>query len=597
MLCVHGHWRLAKSEAVVQSRCIGLAKLGFFVLMVDAFGAGERGLGKALGEYHGEMVGATLFPPGLPLSGLQVYENMRAVDYLQSRPEVDANRIGITGCSGGGNQTMYAGAFDERLKCVVPVCSVGTFQAYLGAACCMCEVVPGVVSFTEEAAVLALVAPRALMVINATKDAFQFSIGEAKKSIAAAQPVFDLYGKTNNLRHSTFDWKHDYHQPMREAMYGWMTKHLKGEGDGSPIPEPEVTPEPPETLRCFPGDTRPDEFVTLPMFAAATGREMLETRPVPNHVQQWRADAMLMRGALPRVLRLPQSMPQRSVENPAGADANKPSQDDKDDKKEDTRFEFSPEPGITVAVRMLPANGANQPRKTKQQQNRLCLLFDLDAGTKAGDGEFSQALQQAGWRVVTADLRATGVTANPRDRIGRAVDHNSAEWSLLIGRPLLGQWVIDVRQLLSVIDSKTGGLPKTVAVAGIGPASLIALAAAALDQRISRVASIGGLVSYVTEQPYENQRLGLMVPGILREVGDIPQLASLIAPRRLVIAGGATRGRPSSKLRIRSPALRLDECRLPHGKRSERTALLQRRRIRHNRPIIVEQLSQLFRAI
>ena len=137
VLCVHGHWRLAKSEPVVQARCIGLAKLGFFVLMVDAFGAGERGLQPPLGEYHGEMVGATLFPTGRPLSGIQVYENQRAVDYMLTRPEVDGDRLGITGCSGGGNQTMYAGAFDERFEAVVPVCSVGTYQAYLGAACCM----------------------------------------------------------------------------------------------------------------------------------------------------------------------------------------------------------------------------------------------------------------------------------------------------------------------------------------------------------------------------------------------------------------------------------------------------------------------------
>jgi dienelactone hydrolase len=147
VLCVHGHWRLAKQEPVVQARCIGLARLGFFVLVVDAFGAGERATGKALGEYHGEMAGATLFPSGLTLSGVQLYENRRAVDYLQSRAEVDPERIAVTGASGGGNQSMYAGTFDERIKAAIPVCSVGNYQAYLGAACCMCEVVPGRAAF------------------------------------------------------------------------------------------------------------------------------------------------------------------------------------------------------------------------------------------------------------------------------------------------------------------------------------------------------------------------------------------------------------------------------------------------------------------
>ncbi|RPI78841.1 MAG: acetylxylan esterase, partial [Planctomycetaceae bacterium] len=164
VLCVHGHWKGAKQDPVPQSRCIGLAKLGFFVLAVDALGAGERGIGKALGEYHGEMTGTTLLPLGLPLPGLQVYENMRAADYLQSRPEVDGTKLGITGASGGGNQTMYAGAFDERFTCVVPTCSVGTYRSYLGAACCVCELVPDAMTFTEEWALLGLVAPRALLV-------------------------------------------------------------------------------------------------------------------------------------------------------------------------------------------------------------------------------------------------------------------------------------------------------------------------------------------------------------------------------------------------------------------------------------------------
>src|SRR6202012_3764123 len=166
----------------------------------------------------------------LPLSGLQVYENMRAVDYLLTRPEVDRYHIGITGASGGGNQTMYAGAWDERFKAVVPVCSVGNYQAYLGAACCMCGVVPGPLRFTEEAGVLGLVAPRGLMVVNATRDAFQFSVGEAKKSLAAAGPVFDLYDRSASLRHAVFESPHDYSRAMREEMYGWMALHLKGEG-------------------------------------------------------------------------------------------------------------------------------------------------------------------------------------------------------------------------------------------------------------------------------------------------------------------------------------------------------------------------------
>src|SRR5437660_1619663 len=221
VLVVHGHWPWARIDPVVEARCLGLVKLGFFVLAVDAFGAGERYTAPAGGTYHGALYGSTLWPVGHTLLGMQVYDNRRAVDYLRSRPEVDGDKLGITGASGGGNQSMYAGALDERFRAVAPVCSVGTYQAYLHAACCVCEVLPGALRFAEEGDVLALVAPRALLVVSATQDAFQFSVGEAKKSVARARSVFDLYGTGERLAHALFESPHAYNQAMREAMYGW----------------------------------------------------------------------------------------------------------------------------------------------------------------------------------------------------------------------------------------------------------------------------------------------------------------------------------------------------------------------------------------
>ncbi|MBP88546.1 MAG: acetylxylan esterase [Planctomycetaceae bacterium] len=516
VLCVHGHWSGAKQDPVVQARCIGLAKLGFFVLSVDAFGAGERGLGMALGEYHGEMVAATLWPTGLALAGLQVYENMRAVDYLQSRPEVDPDRIGITGTSGGGNQTMYAGAIDERIKCVVPACSVGTYQSYLGVACCMCEVTPAALSYTEESGVLALVAPRGLMLINATRDSFQFSVGEAKKSLAAATQVFRLYGKAEDARHAVFESNHDYNQPMREAMYGWMTLHLNGEGDGSPIPEPEHQTEDRETIRCFPGESRPDDFITIPRFAATVGREILKHRPAPDHAEQWHADAMLMRESLPQVLGGRTARLDLDVR--AG---------------EDGEFTFSPELGISAIAQRLSATA---------DRRGTALVLDLAEGRKAGESELATELRKSGWDVVVADLRATGAIAVPGDLIRRAPDHNSAEWSMWIGRPLLGQWVWDAMRTLDAIATSNDRLRGEVSIVGVGPASLIALSAAALDSRFTSVVTVNGLASFVSDVPYENQWLGTIVPGFLRDIGDVPQIASLVSPRPLIIAGGVTGG-------------------------------------------------------
>ena len=528
VLVVHGHWRGAKQDPVVQARCLGLVKLGFFVLAVDAFGAGERGLGKALGEYHGEMVAATLLPVGLPLCGLQVYENQRAVDYLLTRPEVDGGRLGITGASGGGNQTMYAGAWDERFSSVVPVCSVGNYQAYLGAACCMCEVVPGALRFTEEGDLLGLTAPRALLIVNATRDAVQFSVAEARKSLAGAQPIYGLYGQAACLKHAVFESPHDYNQAMREAMYGWMTQHLKGQGTGQPIPEPAVVTEDPETLRCYPGDTRPDDWVTIPQFAAAEGRRLLARHAPPRDAQQWQTQRMAILKGLEACL-FGGAVP--AATQPALVRASSTDRA--------STITFQPEPGVTLTARQVPFT---QSVSNSQAVSKLAIVLDLDGSDQALAQPRAAGLRDGGWSVVTLDLRATGALAQPHDRIGRAPDHNTAEWSLWLGRPVLGQWVLDLRRLLDAIQERDARLPEEIQVVGIGPAGVVAVCAAALDPRITRVATSCMLASYVTAEPYQGQRLGLLAPGILREAGDIPHLAALLAPRPLEIDGGVTGG-------------------------------------------------------
>jgi cephalosporin-C deacetylase-like acetyl esterase len=532
ILAVHGHWRGAKQDPVVQARCIGAARLGFFVLAVDAFGAGERGVGKALGEYHGEMTAATLLPVGLPLSGLQAYENLRAVDYLRSRPEVDGERIGITGASGGGNQAMYSGAWDDRLKAVVPVCSVGNYRAYLGVGCCMCELVPGALRFAEEWGVLGLVAPRGLMVVNATRDASQFSVEEAKKTLARVEPIFRLLDRPANVRHTLFESGHDYSRPMREAMYGWMALQLKGEGDGSPIAEPAFQAEDPEALRCYPGDTRPDDWATIPRFAAARGRRLLAARPEPTDAVVWRATSEALRAVL--------------VEKVLGGFPATPPVAPRSESIEGGRtrlVHFQSEPGLDLTARVEAGKGPNAP---------LAILIDLDGAQEAASGALAAEIRRSGWGLATLDLRATGRLAWPSDKVGRSPDHNSAEWGLWIGRPLLGQWVVDVRRLLDALGAADGAPSAEVVLIGDGPGGVVALCAAAVDRRVARVAAVGTLASYLADGPYVGQRLGIMAPGIVREVGDLAHIAALAAPRRVVIAGGVSGdGKPLAAHQLR----------------------------------------------
>lgn len=537
ILAVHGHWRGAKQDPVVQSRCLGAVKLGFVVLVVDAFGAGERGVGKALGEYHGEMTGATLFPAGSTLAGLQVHENRRALHYLRSRPEVDPAAIGVTGASGGGNQTMYAAALIDGLAAAAPVCSVGNYPIYLQAACCMCEVVPGALTFADEWGVLGQFAPKGLMIVSASKDALQFSVSEARKTIAGLEAVYRLYDRPANLKHAVFESGHDYNREMREAVYGWFTRHLKGAGDGSPIAEPALKTEDPETLRCFPGDSRPDDFMTLPMFAATEGRKLVASKKSPTDADAWKREAEGLRKTL-------------VAKTLGGFPEVKPISFEESNNGGARSIRFEPEPGIELTADVIPGDAADSPR---------AILIDLDGMAHAANSPLENELRRGGWAVVRTELRATGRLAPPSDKVGRAPDHNSAEWGLWIGRPLLGQWVFDVRRLLDGLEKTDKTRPRATALIGIGPGGLVALAAAATDPRVSQVATVGTLASYISDEPYTGQRLGVIAPGILKEVGDVAHLAALIAPRRLVIAGGVSGGGPAltpSALRIAyAPAL------------------------------------------
>jgi cephalosporin-C deacetylase-like acetyl esterase len=526
VLAVHGHWAGARRDPVVQARCLGLVKLGFFVLVVDAFGAGERHPARA--GYHGALLGSTLWPAGQTLLGLQVYDNRRAVDYMLTRTEVDGERLGITGASGGGNQSMYAGSLDERFKAVVPVCSVGNYQSYLQAACCVCEMLPGALRFTEEGDVLGLVAPRALMVISATKDAFQFSVGEAKKSLARAKAIFKLYDKEDKITHTIFDSPHAYNQAMREAMYGWMTRWLKGEGDGKPIPEPKHDVEKPQDLACYPDGKRPASFLFPPTFAAHEASRLLAgfTNEKLDHREAWEAKASLMRANLEEVLG---GLPKKEI-----VDGDNRADDKKKDGIHILPLKLTVEPGLDLDVESRIPIGRKLNRRT-------CLLLHLDGKEKAVQHPMAAALHDKGWVIFVADLRATGGAKPKGDGISSAPDHNSTEHALWIGRPLLGQWLADVRAILAVIALDRALNDGRLAVVGIGQAGIVAITASALfPERIVATAAIDVPASYVTRTAYpDGTRMGLLVPGILR-VGDIPHLAALSAPRKLIVAGGTT---------------------------------------------------------
>lgn len=520
VLVVHGHWSLARLEPVVQSRCVGLVRLGFTVLSVDAIGSGERYRYPRPGSYHGALHGATLWPTELSLLGLQLHDNRRAVDYLCGRPEVDPGRIGITGESGGGNQSMYAGAFDDRLAAVVPVCSVGNYQSYLLVQCCICEVIPGALTFTEEGDVLGLIAPRSLLVISAAKDSVQFSPAEADKSLARAKTIYGLVGASDRIRHAIFDAGHDYNQAMREAMYGWMTRWLKNEGSGAAVAEPKLMLEDPAALRCYPDpDDRPRTWLYLPQIAQQAGQAQLAKQfpAEPAHAEDWESSAVYMRSQLAKVIGPSPTLP-RADADPTGTR--------KLDSTTAIDVTLATEPGMNLPATWLqPANRVARPA--------CCVVVSLDGIETTIAHPAVKALLKAGVDVVTAEHRAAGTYLKPRG--SRVPDYRQAEHGVWIGRPLLGQWAFETRCLVHWLAQQPIDRSK-LSLLGLGAGGLVAIVAA-IDEptRVAGLTLAGMPATYLSETTYGDVfRMGAVVPNLFR-VGDVPHLLGMVAPRRCTV--------------------------------------------------------------
>lgn len=277
VLNLHGHWLQGKIAPRVQARGHLLALNGMVVLTVDAAGSGERAEEERTWTYHGGRKAADLLLSGDSLLGLQIRDNRRAIDVLQSLSCVDVEKIGVTGASGGGNQSMWLAAMEERIKAVVLAVSVGSFEAYVCSHNCLCETLPGGLAMTEEWGVLGLIAPRPLLVINALHDQPAFGYEAMSVTCRQVEEIYLLKGARECFDTRLIDMQHGYHPPALHAMLGWM-RHWLGNVPGPAGALPDWHPIPEEDLLCYPPGERP-EMCGYP----ATRQVLHQMRPRETH--------------------------------------------------------------------------------------------------------------------------------------------------------------------------------------------------------------------------------------------------------------------------------------------------------------------------
>jgi hypothetical protein len=300
---------------------------------------------------------------------------------------------------------------------------------------------------------------------------------------------------------------------MREAMYGWMRRWLAGEGDGSPIPEPPLKPEDPAAIRCFAPGFRPSRIMTSVQWVSQRSRELAEAVPLPAGPSAWAEQRRRMQRRLREVLRLGS---ERARVEPG---------------EEPGRFWLLPEAGVRIPVFVK-----KPPVAVDRQPHRVALLLSPAGAVGVLDSPVGQSLRAAGVTTIAVELRGCGQLTVPNQGLGAGLpDHNLVEWSLLVGRPLLGQWVLDVRQALATLAKLIGEKGSRTVLVGWREAGLAAIVASALSEEVIGAAAIESLATFRSDGVPHAQRMVVFSPDLL-QVGDIPHLAALAAPRPVLLA-------------------------------------------------------------
>jgi cephalosporin-C deacetylase-like acetyl esterase len=531
-----GHSVNGKAWPSYQKLFSNLARKGYVVLAYDPFGQGERI------EYPGSRPGESAIGPGgtseheyagrrLILLGanfglFRAWDGIRGIDYLLTRPDVDADRIGCCGQSGGGTLTQFLAALDSRIK--VAVVSEGNTENLAhdnveppgSADDAEQNIVPALSHGIDRADLLYAFAPKPLLVTVTLHDAgHTYSPEYVASSLDFVQEythACSLLGADDRVSLQVTTQQHGYVYEMRRATYAWFNRwfEMKDAGDDETTQAVETD----QTLFVT-----PTGFVTTSLggeTALSLTRQLAAAIPTPAS-----------RG--PDDLRT-RILTVLGIEAPGGdglaarvlATIRKPGY-------RAEQFEFTSENEIRTPGWLLTPDNAGPSAPT------VLYVGEAAAWSSVAEDAFAERVCVKGrCRIAVIDVRGRGDCAIAYPRRGRFYFPNRIPneayltwFALMLGKPLLGGQVYDTLRALHYLRSRpdVGG---AVSLMGDGPHGLIALYAAALDRAVPGVALRQTLTDYRALAVAERytQPFGIYTYGIVREF-DLPDVAGAVGPR------------------------------------------------------------------
>jgi dienelactone hydrolase len=478
---------------------------GYVCLVLDTLEFGE-----VPGLHHGlhDLNMWSWLSLGYTPAGVEIWNAIRALDYLETRPEVDMKRVGVTGISGGGAMSWYIPAMDDRVAVTAPICGTFTYgsQARHWRAFGQCDCIYYLNSHRLDlTAVGALIAPRPLLICSGRRDP-DFPPDGYHAAYEGARKIYALYGQTAQVREVDADVGHTDAPLFLQEARQWMNRWLQGDRSPVPLAAEDATPlEEPATLQCL--DRLPPDAINHRIHD-----QFIPTAPfrTPGSRQEWlRRREELLRGLREQVFGgFPRAtVPFRSRRGAwDGAWAKRYA-----DYEE---WFFDSEAGVSLRAEVFRARSRGPHIRT--------LLYVKRAGDSLWPVDYDELLPVLGRRdVVVLYPRFTEQAITARERADLEM---SSAWS---GRTVGSQQVWDMLRAVEWL-ARDARLPTDgLSLYGKGDMGILGLYAGLLDERLQHV---------ILSDPPVSHRQGPALLNVLR-VTDIPEAAAAFAPRLLTVLG------------------------------------------------------------